>query len=490
MNVLAEDARVLVVGLGVTGKAVVAALTDLDTSVRPTRIATFDTHNPNADFHDVQDIEISDFNLVIASPGWAPHNPIFVHAAHAGIPIWSEIELAWNLRVPRAGTTDPAPWVGVTGTNGKTTTVQMLESICAADGKNVALVGNVGRPVIEVAQDPKIDVVALELSSFQLHFTHSMELEAAALINIAPDHVDWHGSFENYVSDKARIYSRVKTACIYNADVPLTRSLVEQADVADGARAVGFTLGAPQRGEIGLVEDVIVDRAFHLPQDDAQRHHSADELATFDDLAHLAGSAGTVPPHAVANALAASAVARAIGVSALSVKEGLRLFVPGQHRMAHVATTEKLFDGTPGRVAFINDSKATNAHAAAASLTSFSASRIVWIAGGLAKGTRFDDLVAAHASTLRAAVIIGVDQEPLRDAFRRHAPTVPIQLVDSRETETVMERAVAAAYEIACDGDVVLLAPACASMDQFDSYAERGLEFTRCAQQVAEANQN
>lgn len=492
-------ATVLVAGLGVTGRAVARVL-----ATRAPVVITIDAGAPDADVHDLGDVDLSAVDVVVASPGWPPTHPVLVAAQAAGVAVWSEIELAWHLRVPTTATGEPAPWLALTGTNGKTTTVEMLASILAADGRAVAAVGNVGRPLIEAVIDPDLDVLALELSSFQLHFTTSMSALAAAVLNVAPDHIDWHGSFAEYAATKGRIYSGAQVACVYNVQDPRTEQLVRAAEVADGARAVGFTLGAPGRSQLGVVEGILVDRAFHAAADDPARHTLAAELASLADLAHLAGPDGAVPSHVVANALAAAALARGYGVSVDAVRAGLRAFAPGGHRIETVALAPALLDRAhldPARldplapasgpdsrpVAFVDDSKATNAHAAAASLGAFAPGTVVWIAGGLAKGATFDELVAGRADRLRAVVLIGVDHHELGGALARHAGDVPVVEVDPGDTGTVMQRAVSQAHELARPGDTVLLAPACASMDQFPSYAERGEAFAEHARQIAAA---
>jgi UDP-N-acetylmuramoylalanine--D-glutamate ligase len=461
-----STAHVLVAGLGVSGRAAAQVLTGLGAVV-----TTMDAQAPDADVADVDAFLAADglarTDVVVVSPGWPPSHPLLVAARAADVPVWSEVELAWRLRVDRAAGGGPAPWLAVTGTNGKTTTVEMLASILRAAGRSVAAVGNVGTPVVLAATDPDLDVLAVELSSFQLHHTESMAAQAAVVLNVAADHLDWHGSMEAYAADKGRIFTGVEVACVYNTADPVTEHLVREADVADGAVAVGFTLGTPGLGQVGLVEDVLVDRGFA-----ALRHTHAAELATFADLAHLAGPDG-LAPHVVANALAAASLALAHGVPPEAVGAGLRAYAPGGHRIATVAEV----DG----VRWVDDSKATNAHAAAASLASFAAGSVVWIAGGLAKGATFDDLVASRADRLHAVVLIGVDAAPLADALARHAPQVPVVRVDPGDTGTVMTRAVTEARRLASGRDAgsttVLLAPACASMDQFASYAARGDAF-------------
>jgi len=417
-------------------------------------------------------------DLVVTSPGWRPDQPLLAAAAIAGVPIWGEVELAWRMR-PATGA---APWLTLTGTNGKTTTVKMLASMLAAAGHRTIAAGNVGTPILEAVLHPQpFDVIAVELSSFQLHWSHSLRPRASACLNVAPDHVDWHGSFDAYVAAKGTVYANTEIACVYNVADPRTEKLVEDAEVIEGCRAIGFTLGIPAVSMLGVVEDVLCDRAFV-----EQRRTSAAELGTLDDV--RAASGGTLAPHQVANALAAAALARAHGVPAVAVRDGLRGFTPEPHRIARVAER--------AGVVWIDDSKATNPHAANASLTAFD--RVVWIAGGLAKGADFDDLVATHAPRLRAAVLIGRDRKLIAQALARHAPEVPVVEVDLADTgsvtttdrsEQVMDAVVTRARQLARPGDAVLLAPACASMDMFDSYAQRGDLFAAAVRRLLSAGE-
>ncbi len=386
-------------------------------------------------------------------------------AARAGVPVWGEVELAWRMR-SRDGA---APWLTVTGTNGKTTTVRMLESMLRAAGLRAVAAGNVGLPLLEAVLHPEpYDVLAVELSSFQLHWSSSISPQASACLNVAPDHVDWHGSLEAYVRDKGRVYERTQLACVYNVADPVTEQLVRDAEVVEGARAVGFTLGTPAVGMLGVVDDVLCDRAFV-----EERRTAAAELATLEDLVRPGDPEGGPAAHTVANALAAAALARAHGISPRAVRDGLRAFRPAAHRIARVAQV--------GDVAYVDDSKATNPHAAAASLAAFGS--VVWVAGGLLKGADVDDLVAAHAHRLRGAVLLGRDRAVIAEALARHAPDLPVVEVASTETD-VMDRVVAAAAGLARPGDVVLLAPAAASMDLFRDYGARGDAFAAAVRRL------
>ncbi|MCG6493158.1 UDP-N-acetylmuramoyl-L-alanine--D-glutamate ligase [Kitasatospora sp. A2-31] len=404
--------------------------------------------------------------LVVTSPGWPPSSALFAAADRAGVEVWGDVELAWRLRRPLPSTGEPAPWLAVTGTNGKTTTVQMLASILTAAGKRTAAVGNVGVSVLDavLAEEP-YDVLAVELSSYQLHWAPSLRPYSAAVLNLAPDHLDWHGSMEAYAADKGRIYEGNVVACVYNLADPATEALVREADVEEGCRAIGFGLGAPAPSNFGVVDGLLVDRAF-VPD----RTKSAAELGSVSDVNPPA-------PHNIANALAAAALARSYGVDVKAVRDGLRAFRPDAHRIAEV--------GVVGGVTYVDDSKATNTHAAAASLAAYRP--IVWIAGGLAKGAAFDDLVQGAAERLRAAVLIGEDRALIREALARHAPDVPvIEAAEGQTGAVAMAEVVRTAASLARSGDTVLLAPACASMDMFTNYGERGDLFAAAVRELAD----
>ena len=463
--------RAVVAGFGVSGFAAADNLTHLGASV----VALDERADGNQDKAELlgvlgADIRLGvgttaslpdDADLLVVSPGWKPSTPLVAQAYERGVPVWGEVELAWRLRDDGPDGV-PTPWLAVTGTNGKTTTVQMLDAILRAAGLRSVAAGNVGLPLVEAVMDPTpYDVFAVELSSFQLHYTESMSAEAAAVLNVAEDHLDWYdgpAGMSDYATDKGRIYHHAQKACVYNVADPETERLVRDADVEEGARAIGFTLGMPGVGMVGVVDQILVDRAFI-----AERQSSAAELCTIDDLPSPA-------PHVVANALAAAALARAHGVPQAAVRDGLRGFRFDGHRIATVGSV----DGAT----YVDDSKATNPHAARSSLLAYE--HVVWIAGGLAKGAHFDELVEATRDRLRAAVLIGRDRDVIAQALARHAPDVPVITVDPDETDTghaAMERAVVAARDLARPGDTVLLAPGCASMDMFANYADRGDAF-------------
>ncbi len=448
--------HVVVLGLGVAGYAAADALLQHGATVTivdggcpdPERVNILRTLGAEVFTETTEPLPASD--IVVASPGLPPKHPWIGQAQRAGTPVWGELELAWRMRPAQ----DPAPWLLVTGTNGKTTTTLMLTSILQASGARAMAAGNIGTPLVDVVVHDQPDVIAVEASSHQLPFMYSIEPLAAVCLNIASDHLDHFGTMQAYVEAKARVYRNTRIAAVYNVQDPVTEQMVRDADVREGCRAIGFTLGIPEPSMLGVVDDMLVDRAF---VDDRVR--SALELASVDAVHPSA-------PHNVANALAACALARAYGAQAGAIDPGLRNFEPADHRLAQV--------GVVAEVRYVNDSKATNTHAAQTAMAAYPS--VVWIGGGDAKEQNFDALVSAVVPKLRAAVLIGRDQALIAAAIERHAPSIPVIRISAGDTGA-MEAAVQAAAELARPGDTVLLAPGCASWDMFNNYAHRGDAF-------------
>ena len=411
-------------------------------------------------------------DVVLASPGFAPSHPIIVWAQESGIPLWGDVELAWRVRdkVVRPDGR-PADWVLITGTNGKTTTTRLAAEMLVAGGLRAVPVGNIGTPVLDAVRDPEgFDVLVVELSSHQLWYLNlqtgpeALSPHAAVCLNLADDHLEWHGSFEAYRDAKAGVYARTRVACVYNKADAATREMVEEAEVVEGARAIGFDLGVPGPSDLGVVDGILVDRAFL-----EERATSALELTTVADLA----AQGLAAPHVVSNILAASALARSLGVAPADIHDALDRFRLDPHRIQVIAAHRG--------VTWVDDSKATNPHAAGSSLAAYPGA--VWVVGGLLKGVDVADLVRARGAGTRAAIVIGTERGEIVAAFERHAPTVPLFEVDHTETEDVMARVVELAADVARDGDTVLLAPAAASFDQFASYSDRGERFARAVRE-------
>ncbi|WP_163547351.1 UDP-N-acetylmuramoyl-L-alanine--D-glutamate ligase [Candidatus Frankia nodulisporulans] len=432
---------VLVVGIGVSGAA--AARTLLTRGARVRVVDAGDGERQRAAASRLRElgatVELGGLpagpggvSLVVTSPGVPPTAPLITASAATGVPVWGEVELAWRLR-------GSADWLAITGTNGKTTTTEMLGAILVAGGLRATTAGNIGTPIVEaVDADPPYEALAVELSSFQLHYTERLVPFAATVLNIAPDHLDWHGGAEAYAAAKGRIFAAEQTIAIGNADDPASLRLLAKAH----GRHVLFGRELPGEG-VTVTDGHIADHAF-----------GGGRIVAVRDLR-------VVGDHMISNALAATALARARGIAPDAIGAALTGFRAGAHRNAQVAVVNG--------VRWVDDSKATNPHAAAASLAGYSS--VVWIAGGLNKGLDFDDLVRTAGGVLRAAVLIGTCADEIAAALARHAPDVPL------ERAAGMDDAVRVAASFARAGDTVLLAPAAASMDMFRDYAARGDQF-------------
>jgi len=477
-----EGCAVCVAGLGVSGPpaaralaargARVTVLERCDDDVRRAQAAELEAAGITVVLGPVPDTPPCGTGLVVTTPGWRPDAPLLTAALAAGVPVLGDVELAWRLRPVLPGGRRQE-WLAVTGTNGKTTTVKMLAAMLAAAGHRTVAAGNVGVPLTAVVTEREpYPVLAVELSSFQLHWSATLRPFAAAVLNVAPDHLDWHGGMDAYAAAKGRIYAP-GTIAVCNADDTWSARLAANAAAANGAAdaaaaqaaadaVAGFTLGVPQPGQLGVAGGVLTDRAFGAPGEPTA-------LAPVSDVRPAA-------PHNVANALAAAALARAYGAAPAAVKDGLRAFEPEPHRISLV--------GQVGGVDYVDDSKATNPHAAAASLTAYP--KVVWVAGGLLKGAEVDDLVAAAAGRLRAVVLLGADRAKIRQALARHAPNVPVTEVTRTDTG-VMDHVVTEATALARPGDTVLLAPAAASFDMFANYGARGDAFAASVRRLAAA---
>jgi UDP-N-acetylmuramoylalanine--D-glutamate ligase len=454
MSIHYADQRFLILGAGVTGSAVAKALKSRG------GLVTITDDNSDAAVKP-ESIELSNFDAVVISPGWRQDHPLVKKVLASKLQILNEIDLAWQIR------TELSPgqkWLALTGTNGKTTTVEMVAKILQTAGLKAVACGNVGDTVIEaVDRKEPYDYLVVELSSFQLHWAKQAQFVSAAILNIADDHLDWHGTFDAYADAKFSILDRAELA-VLNAD---DEQVVLRANGFTG-RKVFFSLDTPAPGEIGVVEELLVDRAFVTDPLEAAM------------ICELKDITPTVP-HNVSNALAAAALARTVGVPHENIQKALQEFSPGRHRIETVFESDL--------VSWVDDSKATNPHAASASLMSHLS--VVWIAGGLAKGADMSSLVQRCKGRIKAAILIGADRQLIADALHKHAPDIPRILVDAPSDYTrggnsnsLMEAVVAEASKLVAPGDAVLMAPACASMDQFISYADRGDRFAAAVRKV------
>jgi UDP-N-acetylmuramoylalanine--D-glutamate ligase len=431
----------LVIGAGVTGMACQEALVNFGANSK-----VFDEKvKTGADIVN----EIPDgVELAIVSPGWRDDHMIISKLRSGGVEILSEIDFAWQVKQVLAPS---QKWIALTGTNGKTTTIKMVESIFKAANINGLACGNVGETVIaSVCAKKPLDYLAIELSSFQIHWSNLPQYESVVVLNIAEDHIDWHGSFEAYAQAKLKLLKHSNKVILNKSDSELSRRT--SSDLI-----TWFSLDTPNAGELGVVENLLIDRAFSASPSQA------------NEIAELVDITPTVP-HNVLNALAAAALALSIGIKYKDIKSGLKNFSPDHHRMELVLIKNE--------INWIDDSKATNPHAAAASL--LSNFKVIWIAGGLAKGASMSDLVKKCASRIKSVILIGEDRELIAKAIKEYSPKIEVVRVNQlSDAKTLMKDVVSAAIKLAQPGDTVLLAPACASMDQFDSYVQRGQLFAQ-----------
>lgn len=432
----------LVFGLGVTGMSVARYLRRngidavfVDSRSAPPGLQELNELLPDANVVLGKDIDVSlkTIQRIIASPGVADAEPLLASARKSGIDIVSDIELFANEA--------RAPIVAVTGSNGKSTVTTLVALMCDAAGKTALAGANLGTAALDLLEQDRPDFYVLELSSFQLQRTSTLPAQVAVLLNITADHLDWHESERNYRQAKYRIFKNADSVVINRADPDVAKH------VGTDARVSSFGLDAPDDGHYGLREEA-----------------GAMFLARGDQLLLATSELALLGRHNQLNALAALAAGELMGLDMSAMLQVLAEFPGLAHRMQLVARK--------GGVSFINDSKATNVSAAVAAIESIEGN-IVLIAGGEAKGGDFKELSEALSRRLRAAVLIGTDAPRIADALAEQAPVHIASNID----EAVAE---AAAY--AEPGDTVLLAPACASFDQFPNYMARGDAFGEAVQ--------
>lgn len=438
------SSRVLVVGLGVTGLSVARFLSRhgiqqavVDTRPNPPGLAELRELLPDvAVFLGGLDPDaLARATHLVVSPGMALETPAIRQAMRMGVPVFGDLDLfACEAR---------APIIGITGSNGKSTVTTLLGLMAEADGRKVKVGGNLGTPMLDLLDD-KAELYVLELSSFQLERSRLFQAEAATVLNISPDHMDRYADLQAYAEAKQRIF-RGTGLMVLNADDPAVLVMAEE-----GRRCARFSLKET------------VDAEYRLAQIDGREWLVCQHVGLMPVAdVRLKGR------HNIANALAAVALGEAAGLSRPAMVKALREFPGLDHRMQWVAEV----DG----VSYVNDSKATNVGACMAALEGMD-DPVVLIAGGDGKGADFSVLAGVVAAKVRAAVLLGRDAGLLEQAL---APVVATVRVEN------LKQAVAAARKLAQKGDVVLLAPACASLDQFKDYKERGRVFAEAVRSLS-----
>lgn len=487
---------VLVLGLGESGLAIArwcarhgCRLRIADTREVPPHLAALQAEGIDAEFVGgafTPALLDGGVEIVGLSPGLSPLEPalaVLLAAAHErGVAVWGELEFfAQALRA--LGTSGYQPKVlAITGTNGKTTTTSLTGLLCQRSGKKVAVAGNISPAMLDrlasAIDDTALpDVWVLELSSFQLETARTFAPDAAAILNITQDHLDWHGSFDAYAQAKGRIFGATTTR-VLNRDDAAVMKFAPAAGAADAPRTVTFGLNEPtQDGDYGLSRDngiawlvEAVDR--DAPDEATTTRRRKRDAAHTPDIAQKrlmpADALRIRGLHNAANALAAFALARAIDLPAAPLLHALREYRGEAHRVEVIATIDD--------VDYVDDSKGTNVGATVAALDGL-AQKIVLIAGGDGKGQDFAPLVAPVARWCRAVMLIGRDAPAIRDTLAETG----VPLVD----HATLEGAVHAAADLAEPGDAVLLSPACASLDMFRNYAHRAEVFRAAVDEIA-----
>ncbi len=425
----------LVVGLGATGLSIARYLnrsgldaTFVDSRDEPPGIDELSEVWPDADVS-LGNMQLpKNIDRIIVSPGIADNDPLLKDARKAKIEIVSDIELF-------ARETN-APFVAITGSNGKSTVTTLLYHMGRAAGQETLAGGNLGEPALDLLDYDTPDLYVLELSSFQLQRTDSLPAAVAVLLNVSADHLDWHASKKEYEQSKYRIFREADAVVINRADKRAAQETKKMNNV------VSFGMDQPEDGQYGI-----------------RNEDGADYLVRGDTMLIATSDMEMYGLHNQANALAALAAGELLGFEMAAMLQVLDEFPGLPHRMQFVARK--------GAVDFINDSKATNVAAAVASIESVNG-MIVLVAGGEGKGGDFAELAAALENKLRAAVLIGTDAAAIASALDT---VMPVYFAQD------MEDAVLQAAAFAESDDTVLLAPACASFDQFDNYAARGDAF-------------
>lgn len=478
-----KDISYAIVGLGRSGLATCEVLSDLGASIKVfanknddiSKVSSLNVEIISCSSNDdlAEKLSKDKSDCVIISPGISSTGVIWKYLYDSKRKVLSDVELAWRYSLELIEKGEKVPeWFCITGTNGKTTTTGMLNSIFLSAGLRSCAVGNIGLPVIHAIHEKKYDVLAVELSSFNLHACMSLSPVSACCINVSADHIDWHGSFEDYAADKARIYHACQEACVYNCEDLLTKKMVEEADVIEGCKAVGVTMSTPLVGQIGVVENMIVDRAFIK-----NKYSHGQILATFEDLKHLCPGSEKVSETLIQDAMFASALARSYGVESAFIELGLRNFVLASHRFAYVDKIDN--------ITYIDDSKATNLHAMLSALKMLPDGRVVLLCGGDAKGADINDVFVKAKNKLKALVILGADHFDILKAYNESGLKIDAKIVEENSNlAEYMNMAVTMAKNFADSGDFVLLSPGCASWDQFKSYKQRGDLFVEAVKRL------
>jgi UDP-N-acetylmuramoylalanine--D-glutamate ligase len=454
-NFALEGKRILLLGLDNAGKQILRHL-----RAREFAVVAFDELVPEADVRARADLQLADFDLIIATSVFGPQDLIIQDAFSNNIPVWSELELAWYLRANNALTSQPTPWIGITGTSGKSTTIEICRLIFdeAHFNVKVATEGN----LLDAVLDEHLDFILIEVSSFLLQFAHSFSFEVSVILNIDEDHINWHGSLDEYRRSKVKIFNNTVKSCVFNADDSNAHRVVQEADVLEGARAIGFTHHSPGRSQVGQVAGLITDRAFYGDNTDPLRYLYANEIVNLSQFPQLLNPVGQLPSFLVDDIAAAVAVVRTYGVNAAEIASAIAKFTHARssNQLVYKRELAGEVEYGVGNIYYVDNSNSNNPHSVESVIKTYPQKSVVWISGGDTKGIDYNLFITRIAPYISAAIVIGDENDTIWNALRKFAVELPAYRVEPYPFSNALTRGLQKADELVFANQTILISPA------------------------------
>ncbi|MDR1447925.1 MAG: hypothetical protein LBI63_03060 [Candidatus Ancillula sp.] len=450
-----EDKRILLLGLDSAGKSILKHIQRMQFNVR-----SFDELIEDADIRTREDLQITDFDLIITTSIFGPQDLIIQDAFLNSIPVWSELELAWYLRSNSNNTSLPTHWIGITGTSGKSTTIEICNLIFnQAEFKvQVASEGS----ILDAVLNEELDFVIIEVSSFLLHFAYTFSFEVSVILNINEDHINWHGSLGEYVNAKSKIFNNTSKSCIFNADDSDLHSIVQEADVVEGARAVGFTHHSPGRSMVGQVAGLVTDRAFYGDNTDPLRYLYANEIMDLNEFPQLLNPVEQLPSYLVDDIVAAVAVARTYGISADDISNAVAKFAypESSNQLIYERELKNEIKYGVNSIYYVDNSNSNNPYSAESVIKTYPLRSVVWISGGDTKGIDYNLFITHIAPYISAAIVIGDEMDTIWHALRKYAVELPVYRIEPYPFYNAVTRALEKADELVFENQTILFSPA------------------------------
>ncbi|MDR2082266.1 MAG: hypothetical protein LBP35_01315 [Candidatus Ancillula trichonymphae] len=451
-----QDKRILLLGLDSAGKRILEHLQNMQLNIR-----SFDELAEEADLRSRNDLRVTDFDLIITTSAFDPQDSIIQEALTRGVVVWSELELAWHLRSNNSGTLRPTPWIGITGTSGKSTTIEICKLMFEQTrfDVQVAAEGN----ILDAVFNEHLDFVIIEVSSFLLQFAYNFSFEVSVILNIDEDHINWHGSPDEYVRVKSKIFNNtLRSSCIFNADGADAHRIAQEADVLEGARAIGFTHHSPGRSMIGQVAGLVTDRVFYEDNADPLRYLYANEVVDLDKFPHLQNPVGQAPSYLVDDIVAAVAAARTYGVDAHDISAAIEEFKypKSSNQLIYRRELKKEVEYGVGSIYYVDNTNSNNSYSAESVMKTYPPKSVVWISGGGAKGANYNPFVTRVAPYISAVIIIGDETDMIWRALRKYAVESPAYKIEPQPFCDAVTRALEKADELVFENQTILLSPA------------------------------